>query len=183
MLVQLCAVRPEWGLGARPAPPFGEPKQHRRGAAPPPRRDTAAVSGEPLDSRQRPRGARAASPTPAAGGLSHYAGSVTSSINSRHGLLVASQLRKLYKCILSMQNTADMGEKIIAYKQKEMSAVSDKIRAKADRGEELEPGFMAEIDKSDDLAESGIRNLDKLATEERENKAIMAARPMLAFET
>ena len=65
-----------------------------------------------------------------------------------------------------------MGKKIIAYKQKEMSVVADKIRAKVDAGEELEPGFMAEIeaalDKSHDLAESAIRKLDKLATEERE---------------
>ena len=82
---------------------------------------------------------------------------------------------------------ADMREKIMAYKKKEMSAVADKIRAKVDGGEELEPGFMAEIeailDKSDDLADSAIGKLEKLATEERENKAIMAARPKLSFET
>ena len=86
-----------------------------------------------------------------------------------------------------MQNTADMREKIIAYKQKEISAVADKIRAKVEAGEELEPGFMAEIeaalDKSDDLAEAAIRKLDKLATEEKESKAIMLARPKIAFET
>ena len=73
-----------------------------------------------------------------------------------------------------MQNTADVGEKIIAYKQKARPAVADKIRAKVDAGEELEPGFMAEIevalDKSDDLAESAIRKLDKLATEEKKIK-------------
>ena len=40
----------------------------------------------------------AVSPTPAAE-LPHYAGSVTSSNHSRHGLSVASQLRKLNKCI------------------------------------------------------------------------------------
>ena len=70
-----------------------------------------------------------------------------------------------------MENMADMGEKIIAYNQKEMSALADKIRAKVDRGEELEPGFMAEIeaslDRSDELAESAVRKLDKLATEEK----------------
>ena len=80
-----------------------------------------------------------------------------------------------------------MGEKIIAYKQKAMSAVADKIRTKVDAGEELEPGFMAEIeaslDKSDDLAESAIRKLDKLATEEKKNKAIKSARLKLSFET
>ena len=67
-----------------------------------------------------------ASLTAAAEELPHYAGSVTSSINSRHGLSVASLLKKLNKCISSMQNTADMGEKIVAYKQKDMSAVADK---------------------------------------------------------
>ena len=41
----------------------------------------------------------------------------------------------------------------------------------------------AALDKSDDLAESVIGRLDKLATEEKENKAIMSARPKLAFET
>ena len=68
-----------------------------------------------------------------------------------------------------------------------MSAIADKIRAKVDGGEEPEPGFMAEIeaslDSSDELAESAFRKLDKLATEEKENKAIMASRPMIAFET
>ena len=86
-----------------------------------------------------------------------------------------------------MQNTADMGEKIIAYKHREMSAVADKIQAKVDGGEKLEPGFMAEIeaslDKNDELAESAIRKVDKLVTEERENKAMTAARPKLAFIT
>jgi hypothetical protein len=117
----------------------------------------------------------------------HYAGSVTSSINSRHDLSVASMLRKLQQCISNMQNTEAMGEKIIAYKKKEMSGVADKIRAKLDAGEELEPGFMAKIelalDQSDDLAESAIRRLDKLATEEKETKALVSARPKLAFET
>ena len=68
-----------------------------------------------------------------------------------------------------------------------MSAVADKIRAKVDAGEELEPRFLAEIeaslDKSDELAESAIRKLDKLATEEKENKTIMASSPKIAFET
>ena len=57
-----------------------------------------------------------------------------------------------------MRSTESMGEKIIAYKQKEMSGVADKIRAKVESGEELEPGFMAEIElaqaQSDNLAES-----------------------------
>ena len=86
-----------------------------------------------------------------------------------------------------MQNTEAMSEKIIAYKQKEMSGVADKIRAKVDAGEELEPGFMANIelalDQSDDLAESAIGRLDKLATEKEETKALVSARPKLAFET
>ena len=73
-----------------------------------------------------------------------------------------------------MQNTEDMGEKIIAYKQKEMSGVVDKIRAKVDAGEELEPGFMAEIeealDTADLLAENAIIRLDKLATEKRRRR-------------
>ena len=70
-------------------------------------------------------GAQAAvSPTPAEE-PPPYAASMTSSTHSCHGLSVASLLRK--KCISSMENMADMGKKIIAYKQKEMSAVADKI--------------------------------------------------------
>ena len=53
-----------------------------------------------------------------------------------------------------MHNTEAMGEKIIAYKQKEMSAIADEIRTKVDSTEELEPGFLAVIesalDQSDD---------------------------------
>jgi hypothetical protein len=41
----------------------------------------------------------------------------------------------------------------------------------------------ASLDKSDELAESAIRKLDKLATEEKENKAIMASSPKIAFKT
>ena len=56
-----------------------------------------------------------------------------------------------------MRKMESMGEKIIAYKQKEMSGVADKIQAKVDSGGKLEPGFMAKIelvlDQSDDLAE------------------------------
>ena len=38
-----------------------------------------------------------------------------------------------------------MADMIIAYKQKEMSALADKIQGKVDGGEELEPGFIEEI--------------------------------------
>ena len=86
-----------------------------------------------------------------------------------------------------MHNTEAMGDNIIAYKQKEMSAIADKIRAKVDAGEELEPGFMAEteeaLDTADLLAENAIIRLDKLATEKEEAKALVSARPKLAFET
>ena len=54
-------------------------------------------------------------------------------------------LRKLNKCISNMQNTEDMGKKIIAYKQKEMSAVADKIRAKVGAGEKLEPDLWQKL--------------------------------------
>ena len=79
-----------------------------------------------------------------------------------------------------------MGKKIIAYKQKEMSDEANKIRAKVDAGEELEPGFMAEIeealDTADLLAVNAIIQLDKMATEEKEAKALVSARPKLAFK-
>ena len=56
-----------------------------------------------------------ASPTAAAEELPpHYAGSLTYSNNSFHGLSVASMLRKLNKGISNLHNTEDMGEKIIA---------------------------------------------------------------------
>ena len=114
----------------------------------------------------------------------HYAASVASTAASRQG--ISNNFRKLQKCISTMQNTEAMGEKIIAYKQKEMSAIADKIRAKVDAGEELEPGFMAEIeealDTADLLAENAIIRLDKMATEEKEAKALVSARPKLTFE-
>ena len=79
-----------------------------------------------------------------------------------------------------------MGEKTIAYKLKEMSASADKVRAKEDAGEELEAGLMAEIEEALDtvdlLAESAVIRLDKLATEKEEAKALVSARPKMAFE-
>ena len=66
MFAQLRAVRPEWGLGAQPAPPFGEPGQHRRRG-----RTSPAATQQPghvtrwvLDSD--PEAQAAVSPTPAA---------------------------------------------------------------------------------------------------------------------
>ena len=79
-----------------------------------------------------------------------------------------------------------MGEKTIAYKLKEMSASADKLRAKVDAEEELEAGVMAEIeealDTADLLAESAVIQLDQLATEKEEAKALISARPKMAFE-
>ena len=73
-----------------------------------------------------------------------------------------------------MQNTEAMGEKTISCKLKEMSTSADKIRAKVDAGEELEPGFMAKIeealDTADLLAENAIIRLDKRATEKKKQK-------------
>ena len=85
-----------------------------------------------------------ASPTAAAEELPHYVGSVTS-INSRHGLSVANLLRKLNKCISSMQKTADMGEKNIAYRQKEMSAVADKIQPMWMQGKNWNPDLWQKL--------------------------------------
>ena len=39
------------------------------------------------------------------------------------------------------------------------------------------------LDQSDDLADSAIRRLDKLATEKEETKFLVSARPKLAFES
>ena len=67
-----------------------------------------------------------------------------------------------------------------------MSASADKLRAKVDAEEELEAGVMAEIeealDTADLLAESAVIQLDKLATEKEEAKALISARPKMAYE-
>ena len=44
-----------------------------------------------------------------------------------------------------MHHMENIGEKEIAYKQKEMSQIADKIRMKLDSAKELEPGFLAVI--------------------------------------
>ena len=79
-----------------------------------------------------------------------------------------------------------MGEKTISYKLKELSASADKVRAKLDAGEELEEGLMEVIeealDTADQLGESTVIRLDKLATEKEETKALISARPKMAFE-
>ena len=91
----------------------------------------------------------------------NFAGSVVSSVTSCLGISVSSVLRKLQKCA-----TRRIWKKEIAYKQKEMSQITDKIYMKLDSTEELEPGFLAVIesalDQRDDLAQEAIRRLDKL---------------------
>ena len=64
-----------------------------------------------------------------------YAGSVLSSVTSRHGLSVSSLSRKLQKCIKEMRNMVNMGGNKIAYKQKEMCQNTDKICTKLDSAE------------------------------------------------
>ena len=97
------------------------------------------------------------------------AGSVVSSVTSRHGISVSNLPRKLLKCVTEMRNTENMGEREIAYGQKEMSQLADKIRTKLDSVEELEPSFMAVIksvlDQSDKLAKEAMKRLDKLSKE------------------
>ena len=113
-----------------------------------------------------------------------YAGSIASTVGSRQGF--TNNFKKLKKCIASLQSTEAMGEKTISYKLKELSASADKVRAKLDAGEELEAGLMAEIeqalDTADLLGESTVFRLDKLATEKEETKALISARPKMAFE-
>ena len=131
-------------------------------------------------------GRRAPTPPMAAqeGAPSLYAGSVVSTAASRQGL--NSNLKKLKKCIASLQSTEAMGEKTISFKLKELSASADKVRSKLDAGEELEEGLMEEIegalDTADQLSEGAVIRLDKLATEKEETKALIAARPKMAFE-
>ena len=79
-----------------------------------------------------------------------------------------------------------MGEKTIAYKLKDMSASADKLRARVDSEEELEAGLVAEIeealDTADLLAKSAVIQLDKLTADKEETKALISARPKMAFE-
>ena len=67
-----------------------------------------------------------------------------------------------------------------------MSASADKLRARVDSEEELEAGLMAEIeealDTADLLAESAVIQLDKLTADKEETKALISARPKMAFE-
>ena len=87
-----------------------------------------------------------------------YAGSVASTAGSRQGL--NSNFKKLKKCIASLQSTEAMGERTISFKLKELSASTDKVRAKLDAEEELEEGFMEVIeealDTADQLSESAV---------------------------
>ena len=79
-----------------------------------------------------------------------------------------------------------MGEKTISFKLKELSASADKVRSKLDAGEEFEEGLLEEIeaalDTADQLSKGAVVRLDKLATEKEETKALIAARPKMAFE-
>ena len=64
--------------------------------------------------------------------------------------------------------------------------VKGKVRAKVDAGEDLEAGLVAEVeealDTADLLAENAVIRLDRIATEKEETKALISARPKMAFE-
>ena len=79
-----------------------------------------------------------------------------------------------------------MGEKTIAYKLKDMSTSADKLREKVNSEEDLEARLIAEIeealDTADLLAKNAVIQLDILTAEKEESKALIAARPNMAFE-
>ena len=59
-------------------------------------------------------------------------------------------------------------------------------KKKLDAGEELEEGLLEVVeealDTTDQLSEDAVIKLDKLATEKEETKALISARPKMAFE-
>ena len=103
----------------------------------------------------------------AAAGPPHYAESVGSSVSSRHEL----STRKLQKAIEKMKLTEGCGEKQISHAQKVMSDCASKLSAKLDVEDDIEPQLLvvAErvLEESEGLAESGMEQLDNLASSER----------------
>ena len=123
----------------------------------------------------------------AAGPPQHYAGSVVSSIASRHEVSVHSALRKLQRAIEKMKLTEGCGEKQISHAQKIMSDCASKLSAKLDLEDDLEAQLVVVVERameeSEDLAEGAMKQLDELASSEREARANVSARPRLSYET
>ena len=122
-----------------------------------------------------------------AGPSQNYAGSVVSSFASRHRVSIHSALRKLQRAIVKMKLTEGKGEKQIAFAQKSMSDCALKLSAKLDLEEDIEAhlwtAIEAALDESEELAEHAMQRLDELATDEKEARANISARPRLSYET
>ena len=86
-----------------------------------------------------------------------------------------------------MKLTEGRGEKQIAHAQKIMSDCASKLSAKLDLEEDLEAQLVVVIEQaleeSEDLAEHAMGQLDELATNEREARANVSARPRMSYET
>ena len=151
---------------------------------PPPCPRQPSSVGQWLAASELGRGEAGPPPAAAEGSLPHYAESVASSTASRPGF--SNNYKKLKKCIAALRNTEKMGEKTITFKLRELSATAEKVRAKVDGGEDLEAGLAAEVedalDTADMLAENAVIRLDKISTEEKDTKALISARPKMAFE-
>ena len=123
----------------------------------------------------------------AAGPSQHYAGSVVSSLTSRHEVSVHSALRKLQRAIEKMKLTEGCGEKQISHAQKIMSDCASKLSAKLDVEDDLEAQLVEVVERaleeSEGLAEGAMQQLDQLASSEREARANVSARPRLSYET
>jgi hypothetical protein len=123
--------------------------------------------GQWLEDSEPGQGTPAPLPATAEEAPIHYAASVASTAGSRHS--ISNNFRKLKKSIEALQNIEAMGEKTIAYKLKDMSTSTDKLREKVNSEEDLEAGLIAEIeealDTADLLAENAVIQLDKLTAE------------------
>ena len=125
----------------------------------------------------------------AAGGAPlSYAGSVASTMHSRQGQPLHKALKNLQKSIskISEENAEHKGEQQIRYETKYMTDCAKKLLDKVDLEPEIEAHLLVVIeealDQSEHFASYASMRLDKLSLLDKEERALIQARPKLSYE-
>ena len=125
----------------------------------------------------------------AGGAPLHYTASVASTVHSHQGHPLHKALKKLQKAIAKMSegDAENKGERLISYETKSMADCAKKLLVKVDLETDIEDQLLVLIEEaleqSESLATYANMRLDELSRIDKEEKALIQARPILSYET
>ena len=117
-----------------------------------------------------------------------YAASVASTAHSHQGQSLHKALKNLQKAIskMSEDNAEHKGEKQITHEMRDITDCAKKLSDKVDLEPEIEAHLLVVLeevlDQSKNLASPASMRLDELSPIDKEERALIQARPRLSYE-